>query len=202
MGSSFGKFGASSSQFLFGKQEPEAFRDAVEKLQGYITYEGLPDAKEIECSLYNPVKHICQGFQAHEKMANEAKLQKAKMRKVVILAVSGSCYKLLHMKYTKLPKVENMIKGFIVAEFMNMMHTITYEVKKTTEMFKFFEFVLSMTEGNVIGTLLKILQKASYMELRIQDSQANASDTQRHISCLTLMPRSKIYKIKIYQICF
>ena len=42
---------------------------------------------------------------------------------------------------------------------------------------------MTKTAGNQVGTLLKILQTLSYIELRAQDAQANQSDAQRHISC-------------------
>ena len=166
------------------KQTTEAVAHAVHKLQEYLDWQGVPEQTDLQATLYNPQKSLCEGFQAQAKITNEAKRQQAKIRKVFGLAVLALSYKLVHKKYTKLPNIENMVKGFLVLQLINMIDTITFEVSKCTEIFKFFEFVLSMTGGNVCSTLLKILDKASYVELRIQDSQANASDVQRHISCV------------------
>ena len=99
----------------------------------------------------------------------------------------------------------------MAAKLADMMDTIRFEVCKCAEMDKFFEFTMSKTGGNQVGTLLKILEKASYVELRIQDSQANYTDVQRHTSCLRgrktkiniyIYIYIYIYIINIFQICF
>ena len=203
MGSSFGKFAApssGSSQLLgkFGKfvapstiskqlqdfQTTQAVSHAEQQLQDYFDWGGVPEHKDLQDTLYNPQTTICAGYQADAKIKNEDKRQKAKIVQVLRVALLAGAYKLIHSKYTKLPNIQEVLKGLLVAKLLNMVDTITFEVSKCSEMFKRFEFVLSMSGGNVCGTLLKILDKASYVELRIQDSQANASDVQRHISCV------------------
>ena len=120
------------------QQTTEAVAHAVHKLQEYLDWQGVPEQTDLQATLYNPQKSLCEGFQAQAKITNEAKRQQAKIRKVFSLAVLASSYKLVHMKYTKLPNIENMVKGFLVVQLINMIDTITFEVSKCTEIFQVF----------------------------------------------------------------
>ena len=97
--------------------------------------------------------------------------------------MTGIIYKLIRKKFQQLPKLQVIFKVFLAAKIADCLDTISFELNKTTEIYKFLEFAMTKTAGNQVGTLLKILQKLSYIELRAQDAQANQSDTQRHLSC-------------------
>ena len=172
---------------------------AEEVLQEHYDYQGVPRVNDLSSALYNPQQPMMEGYQAVAKMKNERVRQKAKIQQVLRVVVIGITYKLIRCKFEKLPKLHLVLKVILAAKLADMMDTIRFEVCKCTEMFKFFEFTMSKTGGNQVGTLLKILEKASYVELRIQDPHANYTDVQRHISCL--QGRKHIYQNNIFQIC-
>ena len=184
-----------SSKIQEKLQTQQAVSAAEEVLQLHYDYQGVPRVNDLSSALYNPQQPMMEGYQAVAKMKNERVRQKAKIQQVLRVVVIGITYKLIRCKFEKLPKLHLVLKVILAAKLADMMDTIRFEVCKCTEMFKFFEFTMSKTGGNQVGTLLKILEKASYVELRIQDSQANYRDVQRHISCL--QGRKKIY-IYIY----
>ena len=166
------------------QQMQQAVSAAEEVLQVYYDYQEVPKVNDLSSALYNPQQPMMEGYQAVAKMKNERVRQKAKTQQVLRVVVIGITYMFIRCKFEKLPKLHLVLKVILAAKLADMMDTIRFEVCKCTEMFKFFEFTMSKTGGNQVGTLLKILEKASYVELRIQVSQANCRDAQRHISCL------------------
>ena len=180
-----------SSKIQEELQIQQAVSAAEEVLQVYYDYQEVPRVNDLSAALYNPQQPIMEGYQAVAKMKNERVRQKAKIQQVLRVVVIGITYMLIRCKFEKLPKLHVVLKVILAAKLADMMDTIRFEVCKCTEMFKFFEFTMSKTGGNQVGTLLKILEKASYVELRIQDSQANFTDVQRHNSCL--QGRKNIY---------
>ena len=173
-----------SSKIQEKLQTQQAVSVAEKVLQQHYDYQGVPRVNDLSSALYNPQQPMMEGYQAVAKMKNERVRHKAKLLQVLRLIVIGITYKFLRCKFEKLPTLQLVLKVILAAKLADMMDTIRFEVCKCTEMFKFFEFTMSKTCGNQVGTLLKILEKASYFELRIQDSQAHYTDVQRHISCL------------------
>ena len=124
-----------------------------------------------------------EGYQQVAKIKNDKVRNNGKFIQVLCLVGTVAIYNLFRKKFTHLPKLQQVLNIFLAAKIADCLDTIKFEVSKTTEFHKLLEFVMTKTAGNQVGTLLKILQKLSYIELRAQDAQANHSDNQRHISC-------------------
>ena len=139
----------------------QAVLGAEEALQKYYDYQEVPTDHDLSSALYNPQQPIMDGYQAVAKMKNERVRQKAKIQQVLRVVVIGITYMLIRCKFEKLPTLHVVSKVILAAKLADMMDTIRFEVCKCTELFKFFEFTMSKTGGNQVGTLLKILEKAS-----------------------------------------
>ena len=172
--------GCKSEQDLENQQVSS---DVQDYLQAHYNSCGVPGWSELAEGLYNPQLTIMEGYQQVAKMKNEQVRNRGKIVQVLYLGVTGIIYKLIRKKFQQLPKLQVIFKVFLAAKIADCLDTISFELNKTIEIYKFLEFAMTKTAGNQVGTLLKILQKLSYIELRAQDAQANPSDTQRHLSC-------------------
>ena len=169
------------SEHDFGNQQVSL--TVQDYLQGHYNSCGVPVWSELAEGLYNPQLTIMDGYQQVAKMKTSRFAIRGKIVQVLCLVVTGIIYKLIRNKFQQLPKPQVILKVFLAAKIADCLDTISFELNKTTEIYRFLEFAMTKTAGNQVGTLLKILQKLSYIELRAQDAQANQSDTQRHLSC-------------------
>ena len=171
--------------------------DVQDYLQVHYNSCGAPGWFELVERLYSPQLTIMEGYQQVAKMKNEQVRNRGKIVQVLCLVVTGIIYKLIRKKFQQLQKLQVIFKVFLAAFICCSLDTISCELNNTIEIYKFFEFTMAKTAENQVGTLLKILQKLSYIELRAQDAQANHSDTQRHISCF--QSKKGIYRLIFFR---
>ena len=143
---------------------------------------GLLDQQTVQESLYNPSFNMSKAYQDHEQHYNDKDRAKSKLKKVAVIAVAALTWKMLSLKVA-VPKLKKCLVAIILLQAINILDTISFEVRKFPGFIKGFEFYMTMAGGNIVGTLLKILDKASYMETRIMDAQLKFEDQQRQISC-------------------
>ena len=144
---------------------------------------GLLDQQTVQESLYNPSFNMSKAYQDHEQHYNDNDDRaNSKLKKVAVIAVAALTWKMLSLKVA-VPKLKSCLVAIILLQAINILDTISFEVRKFPGFIKAIEFYMSMTGGNIVGTLLKIFDKAGYMEARIMDSQQKFEDVQRQISC-------------------
>ena len=168
------------------KENIETIDKAHRYLKGkYDQYGGdkLELGDTTQC-LYNPVMNTFTSYKAHAKLKNDKARAYSKFIKVFVFAAVAACLKICSSKFRNVPKLTEVLTVYLLAQVINMIDTIAFEFLKVPEFMKEVEFYMSCGGGNIVGTLLKMFDKAGYIEARIMDCQASFGDTQRQIVCL------------------
>ena len=82
-------------------------------------------------------------------------------------------------RFQKVPSSDQIMKFCLFYKVMNALDAVEHEIVKFTSRFEELKFILSGGGGNICGTLLKQLEKLSYIEYRIQDASMMPRDVKR-----------------------
>ena len=131
--------------------------------------------KDVEEALYDPNEGISEAIR---KLAEVRNFKENTTNKIIQVAILGSGVVLVS-KIFKLTRSSTIIKLFVASKIISCLDTIETEMRKFGPMFQCLKFLLSGGGGNICSTLLKLLEKLSYIEYRLQDGQMLFKDVQR-----------------------
>ena len=157
-------------------KQVEVATDQFHEIQKDVAWKKI----DIEASLYEPTKEVTRCVGVLEFDRSFKKRWQSKIVQIFSVGVGlGVLLGFKFFRFTKIPSSEQIMKFMFFYKIMNVLDTVETEIVKFTPRFEELKFILSGGGGNICGTLLKQLEKLSYIEYRIQDASMMPRDVKR-----------------------